>query len=161
MSIFGPMLGQQPNKKEDFISSQNTIVAPPPGKIDNTPSASTKLLMAAGTKIAEGVGTAVAGPLGKEAASLMAGVATDSVTDAAAMPEVIAAGSPSLMTEAAPLQVAMLGDNGDVRPLRDKDGKLIQQRTNGYVPFSYDPFMDYVGNNTASLGPLAGGVTYG
>ena len=45
---------------------------------------------------------------------------------------------------------AMLGDNGNVRPRYDKDGKLIQQRTSGYVPFDYTPIMDYRGSQTAS-----------
>jgi len=48
---------------------------------------------------------------------------------------------------------AMLGDNGNVRPRYDKDGKLIQQRTSGYVPFDYTPIMDYRGSQTASMDP--------
>ena len=43
-------------------------------------------------------------------------------------------------------RVAMLGDNGNVRPRYDKDGKLIPQRTSGYVPFDYTPIMDYQGS---------------
>ena len=132
---------------EDLMKKLS-IKNPEAQAIDNSPGFMEKAIQTLITTGMEAVGGPMGKAVGESFASSMNGEKMPGPGQVAQQ-EMVA--GPMNYLQQGPLadtsnNVAMLGDNGNVRPRYDKDGKLIPQRTGGVVPFAYTPIMDYQGS---------------